>query len=51
MSKKEDYDILIKKDGQFYVGYCLEISQARDQYKTRSNYRYQKSNLTMQILS
>jgi len=31
MSKKEDYNILIKKDGKFYVGYCLEIPQARGQ--------------------
>jgi len=35
MSKKEDYNILIKKDGEFYVGYCLEISQARGQGNTK----------------
>ena len=35
MSKKEDYNILIKKDGQFYVGYCLEIPQARGQGDTK----------------
>ncbi len=35
MSKKEDYNILIKKDGKFYVGYCLEIPQARGQGDTR----------------
>jgi len=35
MSKKEDYNILIKKDGKFYVGYCLEIPQARGQGNTK----------------
>jgi len=35
MSKKEDYNILIKKDGEFYVGYCLEIPQARGQGYTK----------------
>jgi len=35
MSRKEDYSILIKKDGQFYVGYCLEIPQARGQGDTK----------------
>ncbi len=35
MSKKENYNILIKKDGEFYVGYCLEIPQARGQGDTK----------------
>ena len=35
MSKKEDYNILIKKDGKFFVGYCLEIPQARGQGDTK----------------
>jgi len=35
MSKKEDYNILVKKDGGFYVGYCLEIPQARGQGDTK----------------
>ncbi len=35
MSKKEDYSILVKKDGQFYAGYCLEIPQARGQGDTK----------------
>jgi len=35
MSKKEDYNILVKKDGEFYVGYCLEIPQARGQGDTK----------------
>lgn len=35
MSKKEDYNILIKKDEEFYVGYCLEIPQARGQGDTK----------------
>ena len=35
MSKKEDYNILVNKDGEFYVGYCLEIPQARGQGNTK----------------
>ena len=35
MSKKEDYNILVKKDGKFFVGYCLEIPQARGQGDTK----------------
>jgi len=35
MSKKEDYSILVKKDGRFYVGYCLEVPQARGQGDTK----------------
>lgn len=35
MGRKEDYSILIKKDGRFYTGYCLEIPQARDQGDTK----------------
>ena len=35
MNKKEDYNILIKKDGKFYVGYCLEVPQARGQGNTK----------------
>jgi len=31
MVEKRDYNIIIKKDGRFYVGYCLEIPQARGQ--------------------
>ena len=33
MNKK--YSILVKRDGEFYVGYCLEIPQARGQGNTR----------------
>lgn len=29
--EKRDYNIVLKKDGKFYVGYCLEIPQARGQ--------------------
>ncbi len=36
VSKKVDYSILIKKDRNVYVGYCLEIPQARGQGDTRS---------------
>ncbi len=35
MNKKEDYNILVKKDGEFYVGYCLEIQQAKGQGNTK----------------
>jgi len=35
MSKKEDYNILIKKDGKFYAGYCFEVPQARGQGGTK----------------
>lgn len=31
MVEKRDYNIIMKKDGKFYVGYCLEIPQARGQ--------------------
>jgi hypothetical protein len=31
VTKGRDYNIVIKKDGKFYVGYCLEIPQARGQ--------------------
>ena len=34
MSKRE-YGILVKKDGRFFVGYCLEVPQARVQGDTR----------------
>ena len=36
VQKKQDYNIRIKKDGKFYVGYCLEIPQARGQGNTKS---------------
>jgi predicted RNase H-like HicB family nuclease len=32
---KSNYSILIKKDGKFYTGQCLEIPQARGQGKTK----------------
>ena len=35
MAEKKEYNIAIKKDGKFYVGYCLEIPQARGQGNTR----------------
>lgn len=35
MAGKKEYNIAIKKDGRFYVGYCLEIPQARGQGKTK----------------
>ncbi len=36
MSEKRDYDILLKKDGPFYMGQCLEIPQARGQGNTKA---------------
>ena len=36
MAEKKDYKIVVKKDGKFYVGYCLEIPQARGQGDTKS---------------
>ncbi len=35
MTKRREYSIVIKKDGKFYVGYCLEIPQARGQGNTK----------------
>jgi len=35
MSEKRNYNIIIKKDGKFYVGYCLEIPQSRGQGNTK----------------
>jgi predicted RNase H-like HicB family nuclease len=36
MSEKRDYNILLKKDGPFYMGQCLEIPQARGQGNTKA---------------
>ncbi|MGI0012880.1 MAG: type II toxin-antitoxin system HicB family antitoxin [Nitrososphaera sp.] len=36
MAGKKAYSIAIKKDGKFYVGYCLEIPQARGQGSTKA---------------
>lgn len=36
MAERRDYSIIIKKDGKFYVGYCLEIPQARGQGNTKA---------------
>jgi len=36
MTERRDYNIVIKKDGKFYVGYCLEIPQARGQGNTKA---------------
>jgi predicted RNase H-like HicB family nuclease len=36
MAQRQDYNIMIKKDGKFYVGYCLEIPQARGQGTTKT---------------
>ena len=35
MSQKGNYTIMLKKDGKFYSGYCLEIPQAKGQGNTR----------------
>lgn len=36
MAQRQDYNIIIKKDGKFYTGYCLEIPQARGQGNTKA---------------
>ena len=36
MAAKQDFNIIIKKDGRFYSGYCLEIPQARGQGDTKT---------------
>ena len=36
MSEKRDYNILIKKEGKFYYGQCIEIPQARGQGNTKT---------------
>lgn len=36
VAEKREYSIVIKKDGKFYVGYCLEIPQARGQGNTKA---------------
>ncbi len=37
MQEKENYNIMVNKDGKFYTGYCLEIPQAKGQGKTRDD--------------
>jgi predicted RNase H-like HicB family nuclease len=32
---KKEYNLVIKKDGKFYTGYCLEIPQAHGQGSTK----------------
>jgi len=36
MAQRQDYNIMIKKDGKFYVGYCIEIPQTRGQGNTKA---------------
>jgi len=36
MVQRRDYNIMVKKDGKFYVGYCIEIPQAKGQGNTKS---------------
>jgi len=36
MAQRRDYSIMVKKDGKFYVGYCIENPQARGQGNTKS---------------
>lgn len=31
------YSIVVKKDGEFYTGYCIEIPQARGQGNTKTD--------------
>ncbi|MCY4491115.1 MAG: hypothetical protein OXC46_06595 [Thaumarchaeota archaeon] len=35
MQQKGNYNIMLKKDGKFDSGYCLEIPQAKGQGNTR----------------
>lgn len=35
MKAKKEFSIVVKKDGKFYVGYCIEIPQARGQGDTK----------------
>ena len=35
MSQKNVYSIVVEKDGKSYVGYCLEMPQAKGQGDTR----------------
>lgn len=37
MAQRRDYNIMVKKDGKFYVGYCIEIPQAKGQGNTKSD--------------
>lgn len=37
MAEKKQYSIKLKKDGKYYVGYCLEIPQARGQGNTKND--------------
>jgi predicted RNase H-like HicB family nuclease len=32
---EKEYNIAVRKDGKFYVGYCLEIPKARGQGNTK----------------
>jgi len=34
--EKRKYSIVIKKDGKYYIGYCLEIPQARGQEDSKA---------------
>lgn len=36
MAQRRDYNIMVKKDDKFYVGYCIEIPQAKGQGSTKS---------------
>lgn len=36
MTEKKDYKIMVKRDEKYYVGYRLEIPQARGQGDTKS---------------
>ena len=36
MGEKKNYNILLKKDGAFYFGQCLEIPQAKGQGNTKA---------------
>lgn len=35
MAGEKEYNIAVKRDGKFYVGYCLEIPRERGQGNTK----------------
>lgn len=35
MAGEKEYNIAVRKDGKFYVGYCLEIPKARGEGNTK----------------
>lgn len=36
MVQKKEFNIVVKKDGKFYAGYCIEMPQAGGQGNTKA---------------